>query len=554
MKRVLFTYTLLFGLILFFGCKTDTDQDKISKSDIASAEKLIGLSFSESERDTMLDDLTSQKKNLQEIRSWELQNSTAPAISFNPKPGWLQINKSQKKNKWIVPTNIQRPEKDSDLAFMPVAELAYLIQSGQVTSVELTKIYLDRLKTYGDTLHCVITLTEDLAMQQAKKADEDLEKGIYHGPLHGIPYGLKDLLVVEGYKTTWGAEPYKSQELKGSATVYERLRDHGAILVAKLSMGALAMGDIWYKDTTRNPWDLQQGSSGSSAGSASATSAGLVGFSIGTETYGSIVSPSTRCGVTGLRPTFGRVSRAGAMALSWTMDKIGPICRSANGCAMVFDAIYGPDNIDRTVTDYPFHYDATKNVQELKVAYLKELFQEDYPGKENDSLTLDKLREMGIEMKPVKLPSEVPVSPLLTILNAESAAAFDALTRSGKDDQLVQQHSNAWPNIFRTARFIPAAEYINANRIRTLLIDNLNQWMKDYDVVVTPSFGGNQLLMTNLTGHPCVVVPNGFDEDNHPTSISFIGNLYDEGTLLEFAHHYQSQTSHDDQKPPLFTE
>ncbi|MFP4042231.1 MAG: amidase [Bacteroidales bacterium] len=537
---------------IFFACNQSDDSEKIKESDIASAEKLIGLQFDKSERDSLMDNVNDQKSSYGKIREVEIDNSTAPAFLFDPVPGWMDIQKVQRDLNWGLPSDVEIPEDKSQLAFYSVPELATLIKQRKITSEELTRIYLDRLKKYGDTLKCVITLTEELALEQARRADNEIQEGKYRGVLHGIPYGLKDLITVEGYKTTWGAAPYKEQELDGNATVYKKLEEAGAVLVAKLSMGALAWGDVWFGGVTKNPWDMEQGSSGSSAGSASATVAGLVGFSIGTETWGSIVSPSTRCGASGLRPTFGRVSRAGAMALSWTMDKIGPICRTAKGSAMVFDAIKGPDNIDLTVKDYAFNFDASKDVSSLKVGYLKNLFEEDYGAKQNDSITLQKLKEMGVELEEVSLPEELPVEAMNFILNVEAAAAFDKLTHTEKDDELTRQVKDAWPNVFRSARFVPAVEYIQANRMRTMVMDEVNKLFIDYDVIVTPSFGGHQLLMTNLTGHPCVVIPNGFDEENHPTSISFIGNLHREEPLLELANAYQEATEHEDKHPEFF--
>lgn len=537
---------------IFFGCIHSDDSEEIQKNEIASAEKLIGLQFNETERDSMMDNLNDQKSSYGKIREVEIDNSTSPAFLFDPVPGWMDIRKVQKDINWDLPGNVQLPKDMKQLAFYSVPELATLIKQQKITSEELTNIYLDRLKHYGDTLQCVITLTEDLALKQARKADEEIQNGDYKGPLHGIPYGLKDLVTVEGYKTTWGAEPYKEQELDGNATVYKKLEEAGAVLVAKLSMGALAWGDVWFGGVTKNPWDLEQGSSGSSAGSASATAAGLVGFSIGTETWGSIVSPSTRCGASGLRPTFGQVSRSGTMALSWTMDKIGPICRTAKGSAMVFDVIRGPDNIDLTVKDYAFNFDAGIDVSSLKVGYVKNLFKEDYRGRSNDSLTLQRLKEMGVQLEEVALPEDLPVEAMNFILNVEAAAAFEELTRTDRDDELTRQVKNAWPNVFRSARFVPAVEYIQANRMRNMLIDKVNRLFTKYNVIVTPSFGGNQLLMTNLTGHPCVVIPNGFDEENHPTSISFIGNLYREEPILELANAYQEATEHEDKHPEFF--
>ena len=553
MKTTIKLLTIVFAVAVIFACgRNEKDKKEITTETVRHAEKISGLSFTETERDSMLKDLEQQKESYQEIRNVDLPNSIPPIIRFDPVPGWMNIEKEDRQLAWNLPKDVSKPENSEELAFYSLPELASLIQSQKISSVELTQMYINRLKQYSDTLQCLVTLTEELALKQAREANEAISRGNYKGPLHGIPYGLKDLVTVEGYKTTWGAAAYKNQELEGNATVYKKLRDAGAVLVAKLSLGALAMGDVWFGGTTKNPWDLEQGSSGSSAGSASATVAGLVGFSLGTETYGSIVSPSTRCGASGLRPTFGRVSRAGTMALSWTMDKIGPICRTAEGCAMVFNAIQGPDQIDLTVKDYPFNYNSNADVSELKVGYLKSLFENEYRAHKNDSIALEKIRAMGVELHTVNLPDSIPVNPLLLILEAEAAAAFDKLTRSNRDSLLVAQHRHAWPNIFRKSRFIPAVEYIQANRLRTILSDQINRLFKEYDVIISSSFGGNQLLTTNLTGHPCVVVPNGFDDKGRPTSISFLGNLYEEGKILEMASTYQEETQHEDRNPPLF--
>jgi Asp-tRNA(Asn)/Glu-tRNA(Gln) amidotransferase A subunit family amidase len=338
--------------------------------------------------------------------------------------------------------------------------------------------------------------------------------------------------------------------IDADATVIQHLEKAGAVLVAKTTLGELAWGDVWFGGRTRNPWNLEQGSSGSSAGSASATSAGLVAFSIGTETWGSIVSPSTRCGVTGLRPTYGRVSRAGAMALSWSMDKIGPICRTVEDCAVVFNAIYGPDGVDQTVVDLPFNYNPTVKLSQLRIGYLQSAFERDTTNKANNEAVLAKLRELGAKLTPIELP-DYPINDLSFILSAEAAAAFDELTRSGKDELLVRQIRNAWPNAFRASRFIPAVEYIQANRVRHLVIQAMAKLMENIDVYVAPSFGGNNLLLTNLTGHPCVVLPNGFDKRGSPTSISFMGRLYDEATTLAVAKAYQDATDFHRKHPPL---
>jgi Asp-tRNA(Asn)/Glu-tRNA(Gln) amidotransferase A subunit family amidase len=520
---------------------------------ITDASNLIGLKFDTAEQRMMKRDLTEALGAYEGMRENHLENSVYPALLFNPAP-FNTPGIEREDMQWFLPDNVVRPSSDEEIAFMTVGQLAYLIKTRQISSMELTKIYLDRLKKYSDTLHCVVTLTENLALEQAEEADREISQGNYRGPLHGIPFGVKDLLAVEGYKTTWGAKPYEDQVIESTATVVKKLEDAGAVLVAKLSMGALAMGDLWFGGRTRNPWNPEQGSSGSSAGSASATSAGLVGFSIGTETLGSIISPSTRCGVTGLRPTFGRVSRSGAMALSWSMDKIGPICRSAEDCAIVFDVIRGTDGEDPTVVDMPFNYRANTDIRTMKIGYLKSVFDQDYRDKRNDMAVLDQFRKMGVKLLPVEFDfGDLPLQSLNIILTAEAAASFDELTRYKLDSLLTGQGRYDWPNTFRAARFIPAVEYIQANRYRSLLIQEMEKIMKDYDVIIAPSRRGNQLLVTNLTGHPCVVIPDGFNKDGSPTNICFIGSLYDEASILTVARAYQMLTDFDNQHPPLFS-
>lgn len=547
-------FILSSGIIVFSGCKNQPAEKDVNPKLISATEKLFDLSMTASERDSMITALESQLSDYKIIHSQVIDNSVPPAIWFNPVPAGVVINETQKPIDWKLPSGMSLPVDKNDLAWYSVADLSVLMRNRSITSVDLTRFFLDRLKKYGDTLHCVITLTEDRALKQARKADEETARGISRGPLHGIPYGIKDLFSVEGYKTTWGAAPYKEQTINKDAEVVKKLDEAGAILLAKFSLGSLAMDDVWFGGLTRNPWDLNQGSSGSSAGSASATAAGLVPFAIGTETWGSIVSPCTRCGVTGLRPTFGRVSRTGGMALSWSMDKVGPICRSAFDCALVFNSLLGPDGLDQCVTAYPFNYNTSIDFKKLKIGYLKSIFDKDDENRANDSITLGQFRKMGFTLTPVALPDSttIPVKSLAIILVAEAAAAFDDLTRTNKDDELNLQDKNAWPNIFRAAQFIPAVQYIQANRLRYKLIQEMYAVMKQFDVIIAPSFGGNQLLLTNLTGNPCVVVPNGFDKKNHPTSISFIGNLYDEATLLAFAKLYQDATEFHKQKPPVF--
>jgi Asp-tRNA(Asn)/Glu-tRNA(Gln) amidotransferase A subunit family amidase len=518
---------------------------EIKASVVANAEKIIGIEFTPVERDSMIDDLNDNRESYQNLRTVPIGNATPPALRFEPLPAGVRLEDMGGGVALGPVDHLEVPANIEDLAFWSVRDLSELIRTRRLTSTQLTRMYLERLEKHGPSLECVVTLTRELALEQAARADEEIARGKYRGPLHGIPYGAKDLLAVKGYKTTWGAEPYKEQVFERDATVVKKLEDAGAVLVAKLTLGALAWGDVWFGGKTRNPWNIEQGSSGSSAGPASATAAGLVAFAIGTETWGSIVSPSTRCGTTGLRPTYGRVSRTGAMALSWTMDKIGPICRTVEDCAIVFDAIIGRDGIDQTLVDLGFEYDSDVDLHGLRVGYTKTLFDEDYGMKSTDAAALDKLRELGVELVPIELP-DYPVESLAFILSAEAAAAFDDLTRTNRDDLMVRQIKNAWPNVFRSSRLIPAVEYIQANRVRYMIIQEMERILGDagVDVYVAPSFGGDNLLLTNLTGHPCVVLPNGFDGEGGPVSISFIGRLYDEGTLLAVANAYQTSTNH----------
>ncbi|HMN47993.1 MAG TPA: amidase [Ignavibacteriaceae bacterium] len=549
MKSSLKIFKVVLTLVLLI--LPDIFSQSISKENISSAEKIIGLEFTDAERDSMLGNLEEQLKNYENIRKIELANSVPPAIDFNPIPVGFVFPKDQKEIKFSNYSHVKLPANKNDLAFFSIGELAELIRTKKITSTELTKFFIDRLKKYDPVLHCVITLTEKRALDQAKKMDEEIASGKYRGLLHGIPFGVKDLLATKDYKTTWGAMPYKDQLIDEDATVVKKLENAGAVLCAKLSMGALAWGDVWFGGKTRNPWDTTQGSSGSSAGSASSVSAGLLPFAIGTETYGSIVSPSTVCGTTGLRPTYGRVNRTGAMALSWSMDKIGPICRTAEDLAIVFNAIHGLDDVDQTLYDVPFNYNPEINLKELKVGYLKSDFDKQYDFHINDSLTLAKLKELGVKLIPVELP-KFPVNDLAIILSAEAGAAFDDLTRSNRDNLLVRQIKNAWPNVFRASRFIPAVEYINANRVRYLLIQEMKKLMDEFDIIIAPSWEGDSSILTNLSGHPCVVLPNGFSKSGTPTSITFLGRLFDEGRLITFAKAYQDATDFHKKHPSLF--
>lgn len=542
---------ILLTLAFFVACLSSFAQ--ITDRDIQSAQKVMGLSFDQAERDSLAPTLSERLEEYAELREVPLSNSIPPAMMFEVLPTGFTPNADQQSINWGFTQDVKVPDNPEQLAFYSVAQLSALIKQQKITSTELTKVYLGRLQKYGDSLHCVVTLTEEYALQRAAIADQELAQGIYRGPLHGIPFGVKDLLAIPVFPTTWGAMPYKDQVIDETATVVQKLEEAGGVLVAKLSMGALAWGDVWFEGTTRNPWNPEQGASGSSAGSASATAAGLVAFSIGTETLGSIVSPSTRCGLSGLRPTYGRVSRHGAMALSWSMDKIGPICRSAEDCALVFDAIRGLDPKDLSLTEAAFNYQSEVDLSQLRIGYLKADFEK-YPyNKAKDSVTMAVLESLGAALIPMEMPSDLPTGAMVTILNVEAATAFDLLTRSNQDDLLVRQIQNAWPNVFRAARFVPAVEYLMANRARTVLQQQMHEFMSEVDVLIAPTFGGTQLVVTNLTGHPCVVVPNGGTPGEDVNSICFLGNLFDEATILAVAKAYQEATGWDEMHPPLYT-
>ena len=544
-------------------------QNEITKDMVQKAEWIAGIDYSEEDRDVMLEGLNRLQDSISEIRQIPVDNSVVPALRFST----LSANDEKDARRETVVElsqswSAQKPSSTEDLAFAPLTELAKLIRSRQVSSVELTRLYLERLRRFDPLLECVISFTEELALSQAERADREIASGRYRGPLHGIPWGAKDLLAVPGYRTTWGAKPYEGQVREEKATVVARLEEAGAVLIAKTTLGALAMGDVWFGGKTKTPWKPSQGSSGSSAGSASATAAGLMGFAIGTETRGSIVSPSTRCGTTGLRPTFGRVSRYGAMALSWSMDKIGPIARSVEDCALVFGAIHGADGLDPTAVERPFHWPLRRDVRSLRVGFVQEAFESDRTERveeeerkasmrewqEYDKRTLEALETIGFELVPIELPKKYPANAIGFILTTEAAAAFDELTRSGRDDLLVRQDKGAWPNTFRQAQLTPAVEYIRANRIRTLLMQEMEEKLEGIDVYVTPSYEGDNLGLTNLTGHPAVVLPNGFrSSDGTPTSINFVGRNFRETELLAVARAYQQATDFHLKRPPIET-
>jgi len=549
--RILFT-----TLLLSFSLLVSAQDTSIQKKDLISASKLFDFSFTTKEIDTLYSDVIDNLANYKAMHRLPLANSVPLSMWQTPVVPGMHFNTVQKPIPWKLDNTVQLPTNKNDLAFYTLEQLASLIKNKKISSLALTQFFIDRIKKWGDTLQCVISIQEDIAYAEAKKADAELAQGKYRGLLHGIPYGLKDLFAVKGTKTTWGAAPYQNQIIEEDAFVYTKLRDAGAVLVAKFTLGALAMGDYWYGGRTKNPWNLNYGSSGSSAGSTSATVAGLVPFAIGTETWGSIVSPSTTCGATGLRPTFGSISRSGAMALSYSLDKVGPICRSAADAAIVFNYIHGTDGKDGSAVNMPFNYTPNKDIKKLKIAYAKNYFDKIKDTSRNEFKVLEEFKKLGVQLIPVNFPDSgvYNFNIMDVVIGVECAAQFDEMTRMNIDDALTRQTKNDWPNSFRTARFVPAVEYINAQRHRYTLMQKVNEVMQQYDVIICPSRGdGNQSAITNLTGNPVVCVPTGFDKrSNLPTGISFVGNLYDEATILSIAQAYQKATNWDETHPTLF--
>jgi Asp-tRNA(Asn)/Glu-tRNA(Gln) amidotransferase A subunit family amidase len=585
------------------------DKDKVTIEMIDEAAAIADVPLPAEYRQMMVDALNEHVKNYEEIYKLHIPNNVAPALVFDPVLASTKFETDKRPLRISTAPAIAAsgvPKNLEDVCFHSARDLAELIRTKKVSSVALTQMYLERLKRYDPQLHFVITFTEDRAQAKAKEADREIAAGKYRGPLHGLPWGGKDLLSVAGYRTTWGAGGFENQTFDEDATVVKRLDAAGAVLIAKLSLGALAMDDHWFGAKTRNPWNPAQGSSGSSAGSASATAAGCVAFSIGSETLGSISSPSTRCGCTGLRPTFGFVPRTGAMALSWSMDKLGPICRAVEDTALVLHAIYGPDGGDRAVQPAAFNWDADLDWRKLRVGYLKTDFehpfdnQEEPPAKPESELSADekkkleeqkqrreqfrlraeydrrfnqaaiaKLQAMGVNLVPVELP-KFPYDAMAPLLEAEAAAAFDELTRTGRDKLLTDQGTGDWPNTFRIARLIPAVEYIQANRARMLAMEAVAKALDGFDVIVAPT-NSQQLVVTNLTGHPALILPNGFRGDDAPpprkndkgeiegdyggpgtpVSLTFLGQLYGEGRLLAFARGYQQATDFHLRHPKL---
>lgn len=520
----------------------------ISADELKPAAAVAAIEFTDAEIAQMLPAVIEQLNNFQKMQARALDNSVPPALTFAPLPRDPSTPNRKLVAEAIALPDAERPADLRQLLWADIGTLASLVRSQKVSCVELTTLFLGRLREVDPVLHCVISYTDKRALAQAHALDAEIARGKWRGPLHGIPYGAKDLLAVEGTVTSWGANPFREQKIATDATVIDKLDAAGAVLVAKLTLGALAMGDVWYGGKTRSPWNPKRGSSGSSAGSASAVGAGALPFAIGSETLGSIVSPSQRCGNTSLRPTFGRISRAGAMALSWSMDKLGPLCRSVDDAALVFAAIHGADGIDLDAVDRPFIVPPATDIGGWKIGYLADSFEKS-PEHRN---ALEELEALGADLVEITLP-DYPVWPMMAILFAESACAFDELTRSGKDDELVEQGPQAWPNTFRAARMIPAVEYIRAQRLRTLLMRDMAKSLAGIDAYICPAGDFSSLATTNLTGHPALIAPCGLRDDGMPRSITFVGHPHEESTLLAIASAWQKSTEHHHKRPPEIT-
>jgi Asp-tRNA(Asn)/Glu-tRNA(Gln) amidotransferase A subunit family amidase len=539
---------------------------RVTAAMVKDALAIAGLEFTEEERQQLVNGVNQNLERYAELRKIAIDPNLAPPLYYSPIVPGTRLDRTPKPFRPSAVPSVKRPADLEDAAFWPIAHLAQLLKTRQVTSTELTRMYLDRLRRYNPLLNFVVTFTDDLALQQAAQADREIAAGRYRGPLHGLPWGCKDIIAVPGYPTQRGSGAFKGQTIDTEATVVRLLREAGAVLLAKLATGELAAGDQWFGGRTNSPWDPKEGSSGSSAGPASATAAGCVAFAIGTETSGSILSPSTICGVTGLRPTFGRVSRFGAMTLSWSQDRLGPLCRTAEDCALVFQAIAKTDEQDLSVVDLPFNYDADIDVRKLRVGYLAPAFGEttrNEDWKRNDARALDEVRALGVKPEPFELPP-MPLNVTGGILGAESGASFDEFLRSGRDRNLTNK-SRA--NGFRSSRLVPAVEYLQAQRVRALIMRRFADAVSTFDVYIAPYIdmraGGagresargasgatgapapsairDHFQVANICGYPAVSVPNGFTSDGKPTSITFLGRLYNEAQLLAVARAYQAR-------------
>ncbi len=547
------------GSTLFPGAlwaRSEGGEREITIEMIAHAAALAGLEFSEADRQQMLDGIRANLESFEAIRALDIDQHVPPPLYFNPAVPGQTFFVRREPFRPGAREAVTRPRDLDEVAFWPVTKISTLIETQQVTSTELTRLYIDRIRRYDPVLKSVITLTEPLALEQAARADEEIAAGNYRGPLHGIPWGAKDLLATRGYRTTWGFAAYRDQVIDMDATVVRRLADAGAVLIAKLSTGEIARGDTWFGGQTRNPWKPDESSGGSSAGPGAATAAGLVGFSIGTDTTGSILGPSRTCGITGLRPTFGRVSRHGVMPVCWSLDKVGPMCRSAEDCAIVFDAIAGPDNQDLAVVDMPFNWDGNRGVEDLNVAYLASAFERETDGDvefarlANDRATLETLRNLGVALTPIELPEHSDMDALQMLL-VDEAAAFDELVHNGDIELFRTDIDEPEDMLMRIARLHPAVEYLQIQRRRMLLMQNFAQALKGFDILVAPFSGSSVQSATSLTGHPSVAVQNGFDNEGKPTGIQFIGNLYGEAEALTLARVYEASTGYGEQHPVL---
>lgn len=537
------------GVTLFPGAlwaQSNEARDEITIELISNAAKLAGLDFSTTDCEKMLVGIRNNVAGFEALRAISIDQNVPPPLYFNPVVPGQVLDDEQRPLSLADRHAVERPDDLDDVAFWPVTELSQLIETRQVTSVELTEMYLARIRRYDPVLRCVITLTEERALEQAKRADEEIASGHYRGLLHGIPWGAKDLLATKGYRTTWGFEAYRDQVIDMDSTVIRRLDQAGAVLIAKLSAGEIARGDQWLGIQTKNPWKTDEGSGGSSAGPASATAAGLVGFSIGTDTTGSILGPSRTCGITGLRPTFGRVSRHGVMPVCWSLDKVGPMCRSVEDCAIVFDAIYGPDGLDLAVVDRPFNWDGKQSASDIRVGFLQSAFDRDVEtdgmtAHRNDRATLQTLRDAGFKLQPVELPEHADMDALQMLL-VDEAAAFDELVHNGKISLFRQDIDEPEDMLMRIARLHPAVEYLQINRRRMLLMQGMAEIFTKIDVLVAPFSGSPVQSATSLTGHPSVAIINGFDGDGMPTGLQFIGQLYGEANALALAKSVQDST------------
>lgn len=528
----------------------------------------MGISYTDEEWEQLLTNYDERIERIRVLRQIVQPNSLAPAQTFDPRLPGIEYNTGDSKFDLFLRSRSMPnlPDNEENIAFAPATHLAHWIRSNQITSIELTELYLNRIQHFNTKLECFITITPALARKQAKQADAEIKAGHYRGPLHGLPYGLKDLFDTREVPTTWGAAPYKTNVPDSDAHIVQKLHDAGAVLLGKTSCGALAYGDIWFGGVTRNPWDIREGSSGSSAGSASATAAGLVAFSIGTETLGSIISPSVRCGATGLRSTFGRVGRTGGMALCWSLDKIGPICRSVEDTAIVLQAINSYDPADASSIPTQLNYNGKTSLSEITVGYDPQFFARDDPHSLN-RIALETVESAGVSLKEIELPQSNH-QPLILQLEVEAAAAFEALTQSNRDDELRWQVDRAWPNSWRKARLISAIDYVQADRLRRSFMQEMHALFQTVDVVIGDSFGGGMLQISNFTGHPQLTLPIGFQDRAirpafeeqsvsegetgiFPHSIGLWGPLFGEGPMLAIGRAIEEKMNANTRRPAV---